>query len=190
MSGRLAGEGGGPHPSSPTYSMPDEVVGQYLRSAARLSLDLNVDGCIIPLDPQTGEPLLLQTWWHRDPWRVCVTSLLLVATRRSQVQRMLNDFYDYWPDPETMLDASHADIAYTVIPLGLANQRAARLQDFSRDYLEGIPVRDCHGVGPYVEAAYRLVHLKDEYCVTDDKVLIIYRSWLRSLDDDPLRWAR
>lgn len=147
-----------------------------------------IGGCAIPIDVATGEPELLQTWWWRDDWRVCVTSLLLVATRRSQVEPKLRWFYDEYPDPEGLIDY------YGIAPeplrsLGLVHQRLMRLHRFSLDYLEGKPIAECYGVGPYVEAAYRLVALKDATAETDDEILLAYRDWLRSLPEDPLRWA-
>jgi hypothetical protein len=147
--------------------------------------------CVIPLDPQTLEPMLLQTWWYEDAWRVCVTSLLLVATQRAQVEPMLEGFYGDYPDARSLLmrmpDSPPPD---AITGLGLADQRTDRLIGFSADYLLDRPVRECFGVGPYVEQAYRLVHLKDDTTETDDIALTLYRSWLRSLPEDPLRWAR
>lgn len=152
-------------------------------------LNLVVNGCTIPIDPHTGEPLVLQTWWKDDPWRVCVTSLLLVATRRSQVEPMLEAFYAAWPSARAIL-LDPGGVESLLRPLGLSNQRYGRLLQFNADWLDGKPVRECYGVGPYVEASYRLVYLQDQWCETDDPILMIYRAWLRSLDFDPLRKVR
>lgn len=142
----------------------------------------------IPIDPRTGEPRLLQTRWWRDPWRVATTSILLIATDGSRVRDMLDRFYELYPDPEELI--LRVDRSEPLLrPLGLANRRATMLVGFSADYLRGTPVRHSIGVGPYVDQAYRIVHLKDAYCPTEDKSLLIYRWWLQSLPEDPLRWA-
>ena len=158
------------------------------------SLDILVtlpSGLQIPLDPLTQEPQLLQVRDWQDTWRVCTTSILLVATRRAPVEELLDmGFYWRWESPEALLYDNAYEIEEAVRHLGLASQRVSRLTGFARDYLAEKPIRQCFGVGPYVEAAYRLVHLKDQWCETDDQALMLYRAWLRTLPDDPMRWAR
>lgn len=134
--------------------------------------------CVIPIDPANGEPLILQTWYRDDPWRVCVSALLLVATQRVQVERLLADFFVEYPQPDDLLTARYVDLAVFVSSLGLGHQRAGRLRGFTEDFTAGVPVGECYGVGPYVYDSYRLVHLRQRNVRPDDTILGIYADWL------------
>ncbi len=87
----------------------------------------------------TGVPELL-TWlaengreypWRytTDPWRVYNSEILLQRTRGDAVERIYSDFFEQFPDPESLYQATDDEIYSTVASLGFGNQRTRTLRE-------------------------------------------------------------
>ncbi|WP_323174106.1 hypothetical protein [Natrialba sp. PRR66] len=64
-----------------------------------------------------------------DPWRVYMSEILLQRTRADAVESIYDDFFQTFPDPESILLANEESIYELVRPLGFGNQRTRTLRD-------------------------------------------------------------
>lgn len=132
-----------------------------------------------------GEPQLLQLRYRHDPWRVLVCCILLNRTSRKQVDSIIDQLFDEYPDASTMARARVGDLRELLHPLGFSFQRAQRLIDMSDEWesFGDAPsyesIATLTGVGEYARDAYRLLVLNDLTVEPEDKKL---RQWVR--------WAR
>ncbi len=105
--------------------------------------------------------------WRKpaDEWKLLVTEILLQRTRSSAVAKLYEDFFQRFPTPESLAEASTDEVAETIYSLGLAwrakyisqlgselAERAGDVPD-TRDRLKELP-----GVGPYVSGAFQVLH--------------------------------
>lgn len=95
----------------------------------------------------------------RDPYRILMTEIMLQRTRADKVAELYRPFFDMFPSPEYLADASVASIRKVIAPLGLSH-RAPRMKALGRELEEigSVPKdRDSllklPGVGPYVADA-------------------------------------
>ena len=77
-------------------------------------------------------------WWPAEgPFEVCVGAILTQNTNWTNVERaIVNLKRDRLLEPQRIVDASHEEIASAIRPSGYFNQKAERLQLFSRWLLE------------------------------------------------------
>lgn len=144
-----------------------------------------------------GEFGLIQERVYKDPWRLLVATTFLNKTRGTTARPLLWTFFQKWPTPQAVLDASLDDIVSHIQPLGLHNQRAKRIKVMAEDYLafpldeirdirpalrSYPPTRISHirGVGIYALDSFRIFCDNDWESVTPtDKELIRYIDWRR-----------
>ncbi len=102
----------------------------------------------------------------RDAWRVLLAAILLVKTSVKQVLRVYGELASRFPDPQSLLSASDAELVELLRPLGMEHRRARLLRMLaerlvaehggrvpcSREELVKLP-----GVGGYVASVVLLV---------------------------------
>jgi A/G-specific adenine glycosylase len=66
-----------------------------------------------------------------DPWRIYLTEILLQRTRADAVEKIYDEFFDRFPDPQALYGASDTEIRETVHSLGLVNHRTRTLREIS-----------------------------------------------------------
>eukprot|EP00252_Welwitschia_mirabilis_P003973 TRINITY_DN1407_c0_g1_i1.p1 TRINITY_DN1407_c0_g1~~TRINITY_DN1407_c0_g1_i1.p1 ORF type:complete len:240 (-),score=44.69 TRINITY_DN1407_c0_g1_i1:344-1063(-) len=115
----------------------------------------NIDESWVP--PSTSIRLLQQSF-HRDPWKVLLTCILLNKTQGIQAEEVVEELFGKYPDAESMANANVEDIRAIIASLGLQNQRASTLQRFSQDYLrdDWTSVTQLHGIGKYAADAFAI----------------------------------
>jgi A/G-specific adenine glycosylase len=62
-----------------------------------------------------------------EPWHVYISEILLQRTRGDAVEQIYSDFFDRFPDPETLYQATDDEIHSTVASLGFGNHRTRTL---------------------------------------------------------------
>ena len=83
---------------------------------------------------------LLEELFIHDPWKLLVSTICLNVTTRPQVDKVLYQFLQHWPDAETTANVNlesnnWQDITDIISPLGLGIKRAKGLIRFSQEYL-------------------------------------------------------
>lgn len=67
----------------------------------------------------------------KDDWRVFASEILLQRTRANAVEDLYDEFFEKFPSPDQLLDASDSCIEDVVSPLGLAERRTRILKSAS-----------------------------------------------------------
>ncbi|MEM4438550.1 MAG: hypothetical protein QW680_07940 [Pyrobaculum sp.] len=106
-----------------------------------------------------------------DPYRIVVTEVLLIRTRRDAVARVYDRFFERFPTPCDLARADVAEILSVVGSLGLA-KRAVYLKSLGevlcREGVTPESLRKAKGVGPYVRSVL-LLRLYGEGAVAVDR---------------------
>lgn len=129
------------------------------------------------------------------PWRVLVVCMLLNQTGYQQVDKVVDRFFDRYPDPQSLADLAEDDkeLLELIAPIGFKLRRASRLVRMSRDFMtvadrygddyERYEPINFHGIGNYGDSAWKLFVLKKP-CNPDDKQLKRYAYRMGLLEDE------
>jgi len=94
----------------------------------------------VPLDqlipPPRSPHNLLQEKYASDPWKVIVICMLLNLTQGIQVKRIIEGFFECYPDAQSACNADPDKMAGYLAPLGLQHVKTTRIQRFSKEYVE------------------------------------------------------
>src|SRR5574343_620644 len=95
--------------------------------------------------------ILLQEVFREDPWKLLVACIMLNMTTGTQVHKVVHEFFERYPNPQSVIDAEAQDIERIILSLGLYKKRAVTLKRFSHDYLNKTWKRpiECFGIGKY-----------------------------------------
>jgi hypothetical protein len=131
------------------------------------------------IPPVSPVPLLQELYWP-DQWKILVCCLLLNQTSRKQVDPIIHEFFEKFPNPQYIVNASDNEIKEIIKSLGLYNRRTKTLKRFSADYLNLTwkePL-ELYGCGKYANDTWHI------FCrglvkstVPDDHALNDYRDW-------------
>ncbi len=96
-------------------------------------------------------------------WQHMVGVICLNQTSRKQVKKVLPEFFDHWPTPESLLRSRIIDIEEVIAPLGMRHVRAKRIYRMSIDFLNwnGDDATELYGIGKYGSDSYRLFYKKE-----------------------------
>jgi methyl-CpG-binding domain protein 4 len=108
---------------------------------------------------------LLQEYFLPDAWKVFVICMMLNCTQRKQVEKIIFNFFENYPNAETFIAGYESDkdqIIEQIRCLGFYNRRADRIYRFSKDLLaKGLSdPTSLFGVGKYATACYEMMFLK------------------------------
>ncbi|KAJ3214365.1 Methyl-CpG-binding domain protein 4 [Dinochytrium kinnereticum] len=137
---------------------------------------------------------LIQEKLKGNPWQLLVATVFLNRTRGCQAKPVLWDFFESFPSPEACAEASVSVIAEIIHPLGMQTQRAKRLIQFSKSFIENphfSDPRSLPGIGKYGYDSWRLFcgGGKDDYWrgesgdTVRDKELVKYVAWRRRTEE-------
>lgn len=140
-------------------------------------------------------PELLQERYREDPWKMLVCCMLLNQTTRRQVDGVLDELFERWPDSVAMAHADPKELENVLRPLGLWRVRVGRIRNFSRQWHDYVVTRDelppwpilvtMPGVGSYAVDSYRLFVLGEEFeLMSGDKELVAYKRRERERQSD------
>jgi endonuclease III len=134
--------------------------------------------------PRTLSPyLLIQEFLRDKPWQLLTACIMLNQTTAKQVWKILPNFLERYPDPETFLIASEAEVKQLIRSLGFVNRRYERLQKMTADFIDyqivgaKLDPENLHGIGKYASDSYRI--FCEGYLLLDvlDKELKRYVRW-------------
>ena len=93
-------------------------------------------------------------------WQHMVGVICLNQTNRKQVKRVLPEFFERFPTPESVLRSRIVTLEEILAPLGMRHVRAKRIYRMSIDYLtwDGEDATILYGIGKYGSDSYRLFY--------------------------------
>jgi hypothetical protein len=115
---------------------------------------------------------------------------MLNQTSHKQVDQIRDNFFNKFPNAESLISANEAEIAQEIKILGFYNKRAKAWKEFSLQWISAvekyggteIPVRELEkmrGVGKYALDSWKVFQLYDYDIEVDDHVLNWYVDWAR-----------
>ena len=138
------------------------------------------------IPPKSPHGLIQESLWP-DEWRILISCLLLNQTTRKQLDKVIDEFFERWPDPSSLLRASIEEIQEVVKPLGFWNKRPKTIKRFTEEYMNrgwDEPI-ELHGIGKYANDAW-LIFVKGDWRSVEpkDHALNKYHDWLRENHED------
>ena len=134
------------------------------------------------IPPKSPYDLLQERFWPND-WKILVVCLMLNQTSRKQVEPMIHDFFEKFPDAKSIISAEEDDLKILLKPLGLVNRRINTLKKFSLGYLENDwkTAKDLYGCGKYADDTYK-IFIKGlwQEVEPNDHALVFYHDFLQS----------
>ena len=134
------------------------------------------------IPPKSPFDLLQERYWP-DDWKILIVCLLLNQTSRKQVEPIIGDFFDRWPDASTAASADEDEMRRLVRPLGMYNKRVKTIKKMSQQFLEGFSEAiDLYGCGKYADDAYR-IFVKGQWAnvIPNDHALNDYHGYLMEM---------
>ncbi|KAM3400415.1 hypothetical protein ACQJBY_005342 [Aegilops geniculata] len=139
----------------------------------------------VPLDQLVPPPRsphnLLQEKYASDPWKVMLICMFLNLTQGIQVKRMLEGFFERYPDPWSAINADPDKMAEYLSPLGLQHVRTRNIKKLSKQYVgnEWTHITQLCGVGKYAADAYAIFCAgRAREVVPDDHKLVDYWNYV------------
>ncbi len=123
--------------------------------------------------------LIQESLWPNE-WRILVSCIMLNCTSRKQVEKVIDRFFQKWPDANSLLDSSIDEICELITPLGFKNRRAKRLLEMSQHYAQKkwTHASELPGIGEYASRAWEIFvknNLGDH--PPNDGALVVYWNW-------------
>lgn len=118
---------------------------------------------------------LIQEQYAADPWKIMICCILLNQTTNQQVRKIIQEFFERWPDPSSILKEDVSTISSFIRSTGFQNVKAKRIQDFSQAWKKGL--RDYKllpGLGEYARDTWRIFVDNDFDFIPKDKKLRMY----------------
>jgi endonuclease III len=131
-----------------------------------------------------------QEQYREDPWKMLMVCFMLNQTSHKQVDQIREAFFNKFPNAESLISASEAEIAQEIKILGFYNKRAKAWKEFSLQWIAAvekhggtnIPVyvlEKMKGIGKYALDSWKVFQLYDYDIEVDDHVLNWYVDWAR-----------
>ena len=124
---------------------------------------------------------LIQESLYNNPWQLLVATIFLNKTQGKTAIPILKEFFEIYPNPESVLKAEEQDIANFLKPIGLNNRRAKSIKRFTSEFLckkWKYPI-ELHGIGKYGNDSYKIFVLGEwRSTKPNDKMLNKYHEWL------------
>lgn len=131
--------------------------------------------------------LLLQEIYHPDKWKVLICCMMLNQTRRVQVDKVRDQFFERWPNAASVQESDFEEMRDLLKPLGFYNKRSKSIIRFSHEFAKGEwkDPSELHGVGQYARDSYSIFFEDKIVENPSDHVLKDYVKWYNSLNSKP-----
>lgn len=136
-----------------------------------------VDGWKPPKSPHG----LIQEDLFPDEWKILIACLMLNLTTRKQVDGVIYNFFEKWPNPAALETAKVHDLEDMIKPLGMWKKRSQTILRFNREYIAGKwkTAKDIHGCGKYADDCWHIFCVGDWQSVQpNDHALNKYHNFL------------
>ena len=109
------------------------------------------------IPPRSPKPLIQEDLWPNE-WKILVACILLNLTTRKQVETVIYDLFNKWPDAISLSKANERDLSELLKPLGMYKRRAKSLKRMSGEYLANSwnTAKDLYGCGKYADDCWRI----------------------------------
>lgn len=138
------------------------------------------------MPPPMSPYMYRQEVYRKDPWKMLIVCMMLNQTSYKQVDQVKDQFFERFPGPEDLINASDEEIVSIIRPLGFYNRRARTWKKFSNEWIAGRWKRidDLPGVGKYASDSWKIFqeHIFD--ITVEDKELKKYLQWIREVGHD------
>jgi methyl-CpG-binding domain protein 4 len=105
---------------------------------------------------------------------------MLNCTSRKQVEKVINHFFQKWPDPESLLTSPVQEISDVITPLGFKDRRSKLLLKMSEGYIKNnwSHASELPGIGEYASRAWE-IFIKNNLGnrPPNDGALVVYWNW-------------
>lgn len=118
----------------------------------------------------------------KSAWQHMVGVICLNLTNRKQVKRVLPSFFQKWPTPHKLLQATVKDIEEEVKELGMWQVRANRIYKMSEQFLtwKGVDAKELYGIGQYGSDSYEIFYKHNYKIKPQDKELKAYLKRIKN----------
>ncbi len=131
-----------------------------------------------------------QEQYRDDPFKMLMICFMLNQTSHKQVDQIREEFFNRFPDAESLVLAEESEIAQMIKILGFYNKRAKAWRQFAFEWIAAvdkfggtnIPVEELakmKGIGKYALDSWKVFQLYDYDIEVDDHVLNWYVDWAR-----------
>jgi endonuclease III len=132
-----------------------------------------------------------QEIYREDPWKMMMVVFMLNQTSHKQVDQVRDEFFERFPDAESLSKAEESEIASMIKPLGFYNRRAKSWKMFSEQWIRAvkqygdpiniplIDLQNMKGVGRYALDSWKVFQLFKYDTEVDDHVLNWYVDWAK-----------
>jgi endonuclease III len=119
---------------------------------------------------------IIQQEFQHNPYQMLVGCIMLNQTSNKNVRKVIYTFFERWPTPQSVIEASDDDIREHIRPLGFYNVRMKRIKQFSREYINKKFNRasELHGIGKYADDSYEIFIRGNLNVNPTDKILRKY----------------
>jgi len=136
------------------------------------------------IPPRSPHGLIQEDLWPNE-WKILVACVLLNLTTRKQVDKVIDDFFEKYPTPETLAASQEEDLHDMLRTLGMWRRRAKTLIRFSKEFIGGdwSTAKDLYGCGKYADDAWHIFCVGDwRHVEPNDHALNDYHNFLREQD--------
>lgn len=135
-----------------------------------------------------------QEMYRDDLYKFLMVCFMLNQTSHKQVDQVREEFFEKYPDADSLEVAEESEIASMIKPLGFYNKRAKSWKRFAREwkalrrhYGSGAPpiheIEKLHGVGKYALDSWKVFQLYQYNIPVEDHVLNWYVEWARKEEE-------
>lgn len=132
-----------------------------------------------------------QEEYREDPWKMLMVCFMLNQTSHKQVDQVRNQFFERFPNAESIVLAEDKEISDIIKPLGFYNKRAKAWKEFCHQWINEtryygtvmLPVsalEKMKGVGKYALDSWKVFQLYQYDIKVEDHVLNWYVDWARA----------
>lgn len=133
------------------------------------------------IPPKSPHGLIQESLWP-DEWKILVACIMLNQTTRKQLDKVVDTFFQKWPNANALLQAADDEIQDVIKPLGFWSRRTKSLKRFSSEYMNknwNEPI-ELHGIGKYANDAWKIFIVGNWQSVEpQDHALNKYHNWLK-----------
>lgn len=141
----------------------------------------------LPISPYSTR----QEEYRDDPWKMLMVCFMLNQTSHKQVDQVRHQFFERFPNAESIILAEEKEIADMIKPLGFYNKRAKAWKEFCYQwinetryhggvYLPLDTLAKMKGVGKYALDSWKVFQLFQYDTEVQDHVLNWYVDWARA----------
>lgn len=123
----------------------------------------------------------MQEKYRHDKWQMLIICMMLNQTSFKQVNLVREEFFNKFPDAESLVSVTDEEVIQVIKPLGFYNKRCKMWKKFSQQWLENKwqNVKELAGIGKYASDSWQIFQEYNYNIVVEDKELKKYLQWVK-----------